>query len=110
MTKPEVILWTQLKSRGCLGYKFRRQHSVGRYILDFYCHELYLAIEVDGSQHFELEALKYDQERTKYLNSLNIKVVRFTNDDILTNLNGVIDALEEIIKKRRISWPPRPVT
>lgn len=110
MTKPEVVLWTRLKGRGCLGYKFRRQHSFGPYIVDFYCHALYLAVEVDGSQHFESEAMCNDRERTRYLNSLQIEVIRFTNSDVLTNLAGVVDALEEALQKRRRSWASPPAT
>ncbi len=72
------------------GVRFRRQHSVGNYILDFYCPERKIAIEIDGSQHFENKALKYDAKRTLYLESLGILVLRFTNADINTNIKGVL--------------------
>lgn len=106
MTKPEIVLWSRLKGRGFLGLKFRRQHSIGHYIVDFYCHALYLAVEVDGGQHFQPENMKYDQERTRYLNSLQILVVRFTNDEVMSNLGGVLEELERIVTRRRRSWPP----
>lgn len=92
-TKAEAALWEQLRSKNFLGYKFRRQHSVGDYILDFYCKELRLAIEVDGDIHFEEGQFEYDRVRTKWLNSMFIRVVRFTNDEVLDDLDGVLTRL-----------------
>lgn len=108
MTTPEVVLWSRLKRRGLLGYKFRRQHSIGPYILDFYCHALYLAIEVDGGQHFSPSVIRYDEARTAYLNALNVQVVRYTNSDVMNNLAEVIEDLSQVVRERRRSWPPRP--
>jgi very-short-patch-repair endonuclease len=70
--------------------KFRRQHSVGNYILDFYCATERVAIELDGAHHFTEEGMKYDEARTKYLNSLNIKVMRFENSRVLENVKSVL--------------------
>jgi len=89
-TPQEILLWSRLR-REQLGFKFRRQHSIGGYIADFYCPIKKLAIEIDGSQHFINKG--YDDIRSKYLEGLNIKVVRFTNADINTNMNGVIDII-----------------
>lgn len=86
-TPQEIILWSKLR-RGSLGLKFKRQYSVGPYIIDFYCPQKKLAIEVDGSQH--IENIDYDNERTAYLNVLNIKVLRFWNNEINANIDGVM--------------------
>jgi very-short-patch-repair endonuclease len=94
-TPQEVILWSRLR-RKQLEYKFRRQHSVGLYILDFYCSSKKLAIEIDGSQHFETEAQDYDEKRTQYLNDKGIQVLRFTNADINTNIDGVLMKIMEV--------------
>jgi len=87
-TPQEIILWSRLRNNQ-LGYKFRRQHSVGKYIVDFYCSEKRLIIEIDGSQHIE-EQKQYDEERSKYLESLNFKVLRFWDNEVNNNLEGVL--------------------
>jgi very-short-patch-repair endonuclease len=92
-TPQEILLWSRLR-REQLSFKFRRQHSIGGYIADFYCPSKKLVIEIDGSQHFTNK--EYDEIRSKYLEGLGIKVIRFTNADINTNINGVI---ENIIKE-----------
>jgi len=102
-TTAEAYFWLWLKCRQMLGYKFRRQHSIGRYIVDFYCPKLRLVVELDGGQHTEHEALAYDRTREQYLNSLNIQVVRFNNSDIFSNESGVVEHLEEIVRRRAIS-------
>ncbi|MES3031883.1 MAG: DUF559 domain-containing protein [Patescibacteria group bacterium] len=89
-TPQELILWAQLR-RKQLGYKFKRQYSVGPYVLDFYCPTKKLAIEIDGSQH--LDNKEYDWERTDYLSVLEIKVLRFWNDEINTNIDGVVEKI-----------------
>ncbi len=91
-TSAEVMLWNYLKGKQ-LGKKFRRQHSVGNYILDFYCASDRIAIELDGAQHFTEEGLKQDAERTKYLNSLNIKVIRFENVRVFEEIDKVLEEI-----------------
>ena len=86
-TPQESMLWARLR-RGQLGYKFKRQYSVGPYVLDFYSPTKKLAIEIDGSQH--LENKEYDQERTSYLSVLGIRVLRFWNNEVNVNINGVV--------------------
>ncbi len=86
-TPQEILLWSKLR-REQLGFKFRRQHSIGGYIADFYCPAKKLVIEIDGSQHFTYK--KYDETRSKYLEGIGIKVIRFTNIEINTNMNGVL--------------------
>ena len=90
-TPQEVILWSRLK-RSQLGCKFRRQHSIGGYIADFYCAERKLVIEVDGWQHTEQE--EYDSERTRYFESIDLTVLRFWNNEVNENLAGVILKIE----------------
>jgi very-short-patch-repair endonuclease len=96
ITPEEKILWYKLKNKA-LGHKFRRQHSIGQFIADFYCAAKKLVIELDGSQH--LDNIEYDQERTNYFESLEIKVIRFWNGDINKNLNGVLMKIEEELNK-----------
>ncbi len=88
-TPEEVLLWGKIR-REQLGFKFRRQHSIGGYITDFYCPQKKLVIEIDGLQHLNKEAKEYDQERTYYFSGLDIKVLRFTNAEINKDINGVI--------------------
>ena len=84
------------------GYKFRRQHSVGYYILDFYCPSARLAIELDGDSHFTEEAIAYDKERTAFLNALNIRVIRFLNSDVFDNLEEVCN---QILTELKLTTP-----
>lgn len=89
-TEAERRLWNELRNRKFKGLKFRRQHPLSNYIVDFYCHEYSLAIELDGTQHQQIEQALYDKERTEVLNSLGIKVIRFTNNDVLYDTEGVL--------------------
>src|SRR3989344_9364444 len=86
-TPQEVVLWARLRGVQ-LGFKFKRQHSIGPYILDFYCPDKKLAIELDGFQH--LENKEYDEERNRYLLCLEIKTIRFWNNEVSVNMEGVI--------------------
>ncbi len=96
MTPQEVILWQYIKNSK-LKYKFRRQHSVGFYIADFYCPKKRLIIELDGGQHFEKEAMVYDAERTKFFEGLDMNVLRFTNKEVNENISAVIDRIKEYL-------------
>ncbi|MBE7535035.1 MAG: endonuclease domain-containing protein [Anaerolineales bacterium] len=87
LTPAERKLWAVIRN-GQLGVNFRRQHAIGIYIPDFVCVEKKLIIELDGSQH--LEQKEYDEKRTKFLNSLGYKVIRFWNHDVMNNMDGVI--------------------
>jgi very-short-patch-repair endonuclease len=86
-TDAERRPWSLLRGRQLEGYKFRRQHTVGSFILDFACVEHRLAIEADGGQHHDREA---DERRTAWLESQGWKVIRFWNNEILSNLDGVL--------------------
>ena len=80
-----------------LGVKFRRQHSIGEYIADFYCSKLKLVIEIDGESHFNDEAIEYDSIRTNFFKSLGIEVIRFNNDEVMTNIEGVFEIIQKIL-------------
>lgn len=90
-TPAEQELWRVLKQSNLGGHKFRRQHSVGSYILDFYCPAKRLAIELDGDSHFTDDAIVYDRERTAYLNGVGIRVLRFLNSDVHENIEEVCE-------------------
>jgi len=93
MTDAERSVWRILRGRQLVGKKFYRQYSVGRYILDFYCPAIRLAIEIDGGQHNDDANRILDEERTKYLLTHGIRVIRFWNNDVLTNIEGVGDSI-----------------
>lgn len=92
-TPQEDILWSKLK-HSQLGFKFRRQHSIGGYIVDFYCPAKRLGVEVDGPEHSKNENFKYDEIRTKFLEGLNIKTIRFSNFEVNTNLIGILKNIQ----------------
>ena len=96
MTKEERRLW-QFCLRGC-PVKFYRQRVIGNYIVDFYAASAKLVIELDGSQHYEPEVQKRDAERTAYLNSCGLQVLRFSNLDVMQNFDGVCAAIYEKIR------------
>jgi very-short-patch-repair endonuclease len=87
-TEAENLLWQRLRRHDLTGYKFRRQHNIERFIVDFYCAQAHLVIEVDGPIHQYQE--NEDLIRQQYLESQNLKVLRFTNDSVLQNLDDVI--------------------
>ena len=95
----ERLIWQKLRARQVLDLKFRRQHPCPPYVLDFYCVELQLAVELDGSEHFTPEQRSYDQRRSEYLNSQGIAVLRFDNRQVLMETEGV---LQEIWRKARL--------
>src|SRR4051812_4897227 len=98
MPKAEVCLWSLLRRKQVLGVKFRRQYSVGPYCLDFYCPERRLAIEIDGDSHYLPEEKRRDVLRKDYIESFGIHFIRFTNEDVYKNLEGVIEAIAAAIR------------
>ena len=98
-TYAEKIAWMVLRNRGSFGYKFRRQFSVDRYVIDFYSPELKLAIELDGSVHNEPDQKSYDIERQKFLEGFGITFLRFTNDEFVDNGDYAENKIKETIKK-----------
>jgi len=99
MPRAEVVLWIKLKEQKLNGYKFRRQHGVGNYVVDFYCSHVKLAIEVDGESHFISSGPKRDETRTQFLQKQGIRVLRIMNNDIYSNINGVLTTIERTIKE-----------
>ena len=107
-TPAEIFLWKHLKQKQLNGRKFRRQHSIGNYIVDFYCPEERLVVELDGEPHFDKETKKYDKARTLYLNGLNIKVIRFENLEILHALENVLNKISsEFYNNKNKKSPPQ---
>lgn len=95
-TDAEIIIWNCVRNNK-LGIKFRRQFSIGGYIADFCCPEKRLIIELDGSQHYYEDGLEYDKIRDTYLKSLDYTVLRFSNNDVIKSLDGVIMKIQEYL-------------
>ena len=93
MTNAETILWSRLRRGGLNGQKFRRQHPIGPYIVDFACVQALLVVEVDGATHATPEEIAYDRRRTRFLRKQGWFVYRATNPDIYENLNGVLEGI-----------------
>jgi very-short-patch-repair endonuclease len=107
MTDAEALLWMLLRNRRIAGAKFRRQHPVGRYILDFYCDEKKLGIELDGGQHGE--AVKYDEKRGEWLRQQGIRILRFWNNQMLAETEAVMEAIYQAIvesENKAVKVPP----
>ncbi len=95
MTDAEALLWMLLRNRRIAGAKFRRQHPEGRFILDFYCEEKMLGIELDGGQHGE--AVEYDQQRDSWLQTKGIRMLRFWNNQMLTETEAVMEVIYQAV-------------
>jgi very-short-patch-repair endonuclease len=93
MTDAEAHLWYHLRRHGLGDYKFRRQHPLDSYILDFYCPAARLVIEIDGGQHFVEDQQKRDEERTQSLTEKGMRVLRFSNREVLLETNSVLDVI-----------------
>ena len=91
MTPAETALWERLKNKQLHGLKFRRQHPLHHFILDFYCHAHQLVIEIDGSIHQQQS--DYDEARTEWLTQRDFKVIRFTNEAVLNNIEAVLQTI-----------------
>jgi very-short-patch-repair endonuclease len=101
-TDAERLLWKHLRARQLGGYKFRRQHPFGRYVLAFYCESECLGVELDGGQHGELAGERADAVRTVWLESQGCRVIRFWNTEVLQNMDGVLETILRALKKERI--------
>ena len=100
MTRSENYLWSELRNKKVLGYKFRRQHPVGAYVLDFFCNEANLNIELDGSQHGQPSPQAVDIERDKFLASHEIKVLRYWNAELRRNKQMIRDVIWRELQQR----------
>lgn len=97
LTPAEASLWKALQNSKLAGKKFRRQHSIGNYVVDFYCPECKLALELDGEKHFNSIASEYDLRRTEYLNRYNIRILRFENRAVFEHLDGVLETIKSYL-------------
>jgi very-short-patch-repair endonuclease len=104
MTDAERILWSRVKNKQVSGYKFRSQHPIGRYILDFYCHEKLLAVEIDGDIH-EIKK-DYDNYRDEFLKSMGIRTLRFDNREVIQDVELVISRIKAELLLRDLSHVP----
>ncbi len=112
-TDAEHLLWNILRNRQIADYKFRRQHPIGKFILDFYCHERKLAIELDGGQHNEQEQKEYDEARTEWLKEQGVEVLRFWNNEVLKMTEAVVEKIyysltQTLSQRERVSNLPSP--
>jgi very-short-patch-repair endonuclease len=110
-TDAENLLWFTIRGRRFCGFKFRRQYPIAGYILDFYCNDAALAVELDGGGHAEHEQREYDEERTKVIEAAGIKVIRFWNNDVLNSFETVLEELHLQLLRRLSqsqSVPPHP--
>jgi very-short-patch-repair endonuclease len=99
MTDAERSLWSNIRMKQFNGYWFYRQKPIGKYIADFYCPKAKLIIEIDGGQHFSGEQAEKDVIRDKFLRALGLKVLRYNNNEVLTNIEGVLENILENINK-----------
>ena len=97
MTKEESKLWYQFLRH--YNPRFHRQYVIGRYIADFYCHQVKLVVELDGSQHCSPEEIEYDQKRTEFLQSQGLTVLRFSNSDVMRQFEAVCNVIDKTIKQ-----------
>ncbi len=102
LTDAERKLWLKLRNKQLYGLKFFRQYGAGSYILDFFCPAVKLAVELDGGQHAQPRQISYDKNRTLFLKSRGIKIIRFWDDDVLKNTEGVL------LEISRNLTPPAP--
>jgi very-short-patch-repair endonuclease len=107
MTFAEVVLWNELKQKKMLGYDFDRQRPIDNFIVDFYCKDLMLAIEIDGISHFSEEALFEDKVRQEKLESYGISFLRFADEDVRTDTANVVSEIEGWIEECEESNPER---
>ena len=106
-TPTEQILWFSIRQNQIAGAKFRRQFTIEPYIVDFYCREVNLVIEVDGDVHADQKQIEHDRRRTNYLESKGLRVFRVNNNDIRDNLNGVLAKIYELVKDPHLASPDR---
>jgi very-short-patch-repair endonuclease len=95
LTRSENILWKRLSKNQLNNLRFKRQHPVGGFIVDFYCHKAKLVIEIDGPYHMNDDQVHYDKARTHELNLLGIKVIRFKNNQVVHNVEEVLDEIKK---------------
>ena len=103
-TAAEDFLWKFLRKRRMLGWKFRRQYSIESFILDFYCPQCMLGIELDGAGHYTVLGGEYDAMRDQKLKKLGIQILRFENRDVFEHLDEVLETIREALEERKPVW------
>ena len=103
-TNAERKLWARIRNRSLAGHKFVRQEAIGPFFADFVCREVHLIVEVDGGQHADS---KTDQQRSRQLASFGYRVLRFWNNDVLANTEGVLKVITDELRRARAPHPPR---
>lgn len=98
LTPAEAFLWKYLKNSQLEGRKFRRQHSFGKFVIDFYCSTEKLGVELDGMYHFTEEQIKYDADRSEYMNSLGIRIIRFENAEVFEKTDEVLIKIKDCFR------------
>ena len=105
MTESERLLWGRLNNNQIDGLKFHRQHPINQFIVDFYCHKVKLVIELDGGIHLKREVVERDYGREEILRNYGLEILRFDNDEVLTNIVSVILRIKQILNKLSSSKP-----
>jgi very-short-patch-repair endonuclease len=110
-TWAEKLMWSWLRNRRFNGWKFRRQHPMGAYTIDFFCEDARLAIELDGSGHTRPDKLAHDHQREQFLNRIGIKVLRYPNARLRREKQSIRDAIFKALQERtaRTAWPSPPI-
>ena len=106
MPPSEKIVWAKLRNQQIESCKFRRQYSIDRFVVDFYSSELRLAIEIDGNSHYQDGVPEYDRDRQVFLESKGTRILRFTNQEVYQDIDGVVDKIREVICRLREVTPP----
>lgn len=94
-TRAEMMLWQHLRGKRMRGFRFRRQQPIDRFIVDFYCRQAQLVVEIDGPSHLSNEAVEYDEQRTRFLNELGLSVLRFSNERVIYDTDTVLNIISE---------------
>lgn len=100
MTEAEKILWEKLKDRKLFLSKFRRQHPIDIFIVDFYCHNAKLVVELDGEYHLNKDQIEYDSARSAEIENWGLKIIRFTNKDVFDKIENVVLRIQQVIAER----------
>lgn len=98
-------MWSKLRAKRLLGRKFRRQYSIGPYVVDFYCPGLKLAVEIDGDSHFQPGMEDQDRRRQAFIESCGVQFLRFTNEEVTRNLDGVLAVIGRFVENRNSPAP-----
>ena len=107
-TEAECVFWEAVRGRRCGGLKFRRQHAVGQFILDFWCPERRLVVELDGGIHERADVAAHDREREEWIQRYGVCILRFRNEEVLTNLEAVLQTIQGSKSPLAPLLPQRP--